>query len=244
MGFSTITRLFVANDLVTGQAFALSEPQSHYLLSVMRLDQGSQVRVFNGRDGEFLCQLQRLGKRDVQLVPVNQTNPQKSGPDLWIVAAPIKKLDSLAQKVSEVGASDLFPVVTQYSQAHRLKESRLQANLLEGAEQCDRLDVPKLHEAKSLPELLAEWPADRLLIFCDETGQGQSPQVFFNDFPKSTKAAILIGPEGGFSEKEREALRSHPHSRALTLGPRTLRADTALVAAASLWQSFCGDWGM
>jgi 16S rRNA (uracil1498-N3)-methyltransferase len=234
------TRLYVAADLAEGKGVPLSEGQAHYLVHVMRAKPGDRVRLFNGRHGEWVAVLETVAKRGVVLKAQVRSEAQKEVPDIWLVFAPVKKTpaDYLAQKATELGAARLQPVFTRRTIVTRVNEERLKANAIEAAEQSDRLSVPEIAEPLPLEKLLAAWPAERRLYFCDEGGDARP----LAEAVKPGSAAILTGPEGGFDPQERAMLRKLPFVTPVTLGPRILRADTAALAALSVWQSVAGDW--
>lgn len=233
-------RLYVDQPLAPGQAVALSQDQAHYLTGVMRLTAGTPILVFNGRDGEWRATLTQAGKRNAIAVCDAQTKPLRLPPDLWLLFAPIKKArtDFIVEKAVELGAARILPVQTRHTNSERIRQDRLQAHAIEAAEQCGATYVPEVADLTQLDKLLAQWPTDRRLYWCDETALGQPATLT----PSTGPAAILIGPEGGFSADEAARLRGKPHVTPLSLGPRILRADTAAVAALTLWQAACGDW--
>jgi 16S rRNA (uracil1498-N3)-methyltransferase len=239
----SVQRLYCETDLTAQALISLGESQAHYLRSVVRMSIGDAVLVFNGRDGEWLAEITELGKKRAALVLQNQTRPQDEAGDIMLLLAPIKRdrLDYLAQKATEMGANHLLPVITKRTQNSKLNIERLQANAIEAAEQCNLLHVPQIEAPRRLDQILADWPSDRSIIFCDEHAdleQGLSDLQHL----KGQKIAILIGPEGGFDEAERAGLLARKDTVAVSLGPRILRADTALVAALALVQSQIGDW--
>lgn len=237
------TRLYVTGDLGAGVAIALDEGQSHYLLHVLRAQVGNRVLLFNGRDGEWLAEITQAAKRGVSAKCLTQTQPQAGVPDIWLAFAPIKKTpsDYLVQKATELGASVLLPVFTRRTIVSRTNEDRMAANATEAAEQSGRLSVPEIREGTPLEKLLASWPPERRLFFCDEGGDTRPLAEAARNVSGPT--AILTGPEGGFDPAEREMLRALPFVTPVTLGPRILRADTAALAALAIWQSVRGDWG-
>jgi len=234
------TRLFVDAALGEGVALPLSDGQVHYLLHVLRAKAGDRVRLFNGRDGEWAAALENVTKRGVIVRVVSQTAPQAPVPDLWLVFAPVKKTpaDYLAQKATELGVSKLQPVFTRRTIVTRINEERLLANAVEAAEQSDRVSVPGIAPPLKLETLLASWPQERTLYFCDEGGDAKP----LAEIARPAPAAILTGPEGGFDPAEREKLRALSFVVPVTLGPRILRADTAALAALAVWQSAAGDF--
>jgi 16S rRNA (uracil1498-N3)-methyltransferase len=233
-------RLFLDHPLAAGQSVPLTQAQAHYLFSVMRQPAGAAVLGFNGRDGEWLCHVERVGKRGGALLAIAQTRPQQAPPDLWLLFAPIKKArtDFIVEKAVELGVARLLPVQTEFTNAERLSQSRARAHAIEAAEQCGGTFIPEIAELTRLDRLLADWPAGRRLAFCDETA---APGQGFAGAPRGPWA-VLIGPEGGFSEAERQRLLRLPFVTRISLGPRILRADTAAVAALTLWQATLGDW--
>jgi 16S rRNA (uracil1498-N3)-methyltransferase len=233
-------RLHVEAVLAAGAAFDLPAPQSHYLAKVMRRQVGDPVLLFDGRSGEWRARIANVGKRQVSVIVEAQTRPLETAPDLWLCATPLKRgrIDWLAEKACELGVARLLPVLTRRTVVDRLNLDRLRAHMIEAAEQCGRTAVPELAEPVSLAALLAAWPAERALIFADETG---GPPLAGATAPPT--AAILIGPEGGFTPEERAAIRTLPQAVPVGLGPRILRADTAAVAAVAVWQAVQGFTG-
>ncbi|MEY4984757.1 MAG: hypothetical protein RIR62_3023 [Pseudomonadota bacterium] len=234
-------RLYVDAPLAHGQAVGLNEGQANYLFAVMRLGQGDAVLVFNGQDGEWRATVEAGNKRGGVLRCEVQTKPLLPPPDLWLLFAPIKKArtDFIVEKACELGAARILPVQTRHTNSERIRQDRLQAHAVEAAEQCGATYVPAVDDLQHLDRLLAHWPADRRILWADESltsaratlaGQDRGPW------------AILIGPEGGFSDAERARLRGMEQVVPVSLGPRILRADTAAVAAITLWQSVLGDW--
>ncbi|HJS44993.1 MAG TPA: 16S rRNA (uracil(1498)-N(3))-methyltransferase [Rhizomicrobium sp.] len=237
------TRLYVTADLGAGVAVALDEGQAHYLLHVLRAKSGNRVALFNGRDGEWLADISQAGKRGVTARCLKQTQPQSQTPDIWLAFAPVKKTpaDYLVQKATELGASVLQPVFTRRTIVSRINQERMLANAIEAAEQSGRLSVPQIREAAGFDTLLASWPKERRLLFCDEGGDAKAMTQAARE-SRGGPTAILTGPEGGFDPEERAALRALPFVTPVTLGPRILRADTAALAALAIWQSVGGDW--
>lgn len=235
-------RLFVASDLGPLQSVPLEPGQAHYLFNVMRLGLGETIALFNGRDGEWTAEIVDAGKKRGIAQCVAQAAPQQNPPDLWLLFAPIKKVrtDFIVEKAAELGAARICPVQTDFTNAERIRQDRLQAHALEAAEQCGGTFVPEVTALKKLKTLLETWPAERQLYFCDEALADQPRSALLPANPGP--AAILIGPEGGFSQNERRHLQSLPFTHSLSLGPRILRADTAAIAALTLWQATCGDW--
>jgi 16S rRNA (uracil1498-N3)-methyltransferase len=226
--------------LAEGQAVPLLPDQAHYLTGVMRLGVGDALLLFNGRDGEWRATLTHAGKRAAIATCEAQTKALRLPPDLWLLFAPIKKArtDFIVEKAVELGVARILPVQTRHTNSERIRQDRLQAHAVEAAEQCGATYVPEVADLVALDRLLAQWPEGRRLYWCDEKAAGQPATLS----PATGPAAILIGPEGGFSAEEATRLRARPDTVPLSLGPRILRADTAAVAAITLWQSTCGDW--
>lgn len=252
---SATPRLFVAPDLVEGEILKIDGDQAHYLARVLRLRVGDPVRVFNGRNGEFGAGVSAAGKSTVTLELGARVRAQLAAPDLWLLFAPLKKArtDFVVEKAVELGASEIRPVLTERTDAETVRTDRLQRIAVEAAEQTERLDVPPVREAVKLGQVLGDWDSGRTLIYADEAGdEGGKPwggeagraRPIADALREAGrgKAAILIGPEGGFSPAERKRLREVPQVKPVSLGPRILRAETAAVAALSLWQAISGDW--
>ncbi|WP_170365504.1 16S rRNA (uracil(1498)-N(3))-methyltransferase [Ruegeria arenilitoris] len=235
-------RLYVDHPLGAGQSVPLTREQAHYLFGVMRLAVGGQVALFNGRDGEWLAEVAEWGKRGGVLSCLEQTRPLQLPPDLWLLFAPIKKArtDFIVEKAAEMGAAKIIPVQTAFTNSERIRQDRLQAHAVEAAEQCGGTFVPEVCDLQRLDKLLDNWPDDRQLMFCDEAEAGSALRLAAQD--KGLPWAILIGPEGGFSDTERQRLKDLLFTHVVSLGPRILRADTAAVAAMTLWQQALGDW--
>ncbi|WP_028967580.1 16S rRNA (uracil(1498)-N(3))-methyltransferase [Sphingomonas phyllosphaerae] len=233
-------RLFVETALSPGP-LALSGPQAHYLVSVMRTKVGDPVKLFDDASGEWLAVASAVGKRDLTLDVQERLREREAVPDLWLVAAPLKKgrVDWMAEKACELGVARLVPVVTRRTVVDKPNTERLRAHMIEAAEQCGRTAVPEVTEMVKLPALLRDWPADRALFFADELG-GEPAAVAMRE--RRGPAAVLIGPEGGFDDEERAAIRAHPAAIGIALGPRILRADTAAAAAIAVWMAVAGDW--
>ncbi len=234
-------RLYVDHPLGQGQAVPLTADQAHYLFSVMRLSAGDAVLLFNGQDGEWRASVEQAGKRGGILVAQDQTRPLHPPPDLWLLFAPIKKArtDFIVEKATELGAARIIPVQTRHTNSERIRQDRLQAHATEAAEQCGATCVPEVTALQHLDRLLGQWPQDRRILWADETLTSTR-----HTLATATRGpwAILIGPEGGFSAEEQKRLRAMPQVTPVSLGPRILRADTAAVAALTLWQATLGDW--
>jgi 16S rRNA (uracil1498-N3)-methyltransferase len=225
-----------------GQTVPLERDQAHYLFGVMRLDAGAVLSLINSRDGEWDAEVVQAGKKGGVLVCLSQTRPLQTPPDLWLLFAPIRKERTafIVEKAVEMGAARIIPVQTDFTQAaNRIRQDKLQAHAVEAAEQCGGTFVPPVDDVARLDRVLADWPEGRQLMFCDEVLIGDP--VGLPDLPGPW--AILIGPEGGFSQAERDRLRALPFAHPVSLGPRILRADTAVVAALTVWQQALGDWG-
>jgi 16S rRNA (uracil1498-N3)-methyltransferase len=235
----SLPRLFVATPLAEGAVVELDGAQVNYLGNVLRLGVGGEVLLFNGSSGEWLATIAEAGRKRMRLRVERRTKPVEAVPDLWLAFAPVKRsqLDWLVEKATELGVARLLPVVTQRTVVERVKGERLRAIAIEAAEQCGRTLVPTIEEPVSLAKLLAEREAGRTLYFADETG-GEAMGTAFSAGP----AMILTGPEGGFTAEERDLIRAESNVRAVSLGPRILRAETAALAAVSGWMALAGDW--
>ncbi len=236
-------RLYIDAVLAAAQEVTLGAEQAHYLRQVMRLADGAETLVFNGRDGEWLARLAASGKRGAALRPEKQIRPQPETFGPTYAFAPLKQArqDYMVQKAVEMGASRLSPVLTQFTQVNRMNRDRMRANAIEAAEQCGILALPEIDEPMPFQKWLASLPAATAVVFCDEDAAEKSPLEELRG-AKANDLAVLVGPEGGFSEDERRALLARSNVIRLSLGPRILRADTAAVAALALVQSVCGDW--
>lgn len=248
-------RLFLDTPLAQGQTVTLDKDQAHYLLTVMRRKLGDGVRVFNGREGEWRAEVSEASRRSASLHIKSQSRPQYAVPDMALYFAPVKKArtDFIVEKATELGVASITPVMTARTIADRVKTERLEALVREAAEQTERLDLPSVHEPVSLTALLKGWSPDRALIFADEAGdetgapwggeQGRAKPIAKALASHARDPfALIVGPEGGFAPEERQLLRGQSFVVRVSLGPRILRADTAVVAALSVWQSVVGDW--
>jgi 16S rRNA (uracil1498-N3)-methyltransferase len=234
-------RLYVDVPLAEGQPVPLTREQAHYLFGVMRLGPGDEVLIFDGRSGEWRAEVAEAGKKGGSLACRERTRPLLPPPDLWLLFAPLKKArtDFIVEKAVEMGAARILPVQTEFTNAERLRRDRLQAHAVEAAEQCGGTFVPEVAELQRLDRVLADWPAERRLMWADESPEAPKQPL---EGAGPGPWAILIGPEGGFSEAEKARLRAQPFVVPVGLGPRILRADTAAVAALTLWQAALGDW--
>jgi 16S rRNA (uracil1498-N3)-methyltransferase len=237
-------RLYVSQDLAEGAEVKLDPQQTNYLVNVLRLGAGAPTLLFNGRDGEFSASLAASSRKAATLIVGAQSRPQETPPDVDYLFAPLKhtRLDYMAQKAVEMGASRLRPVITRQTQVSRVNLERLQANAIEACEQCGVIWIPEIAPVEPLAEALKRWPPERLLVFCDEEAEQASPLDALGSARADSGVGLLIGPEGGFDDDERAAILSAPRVLRLSLGPRILRADTAAVAALTLIQATLGDW--
>ena len=234
-------RLFVPGPLSEGAAVAIEGAQAHYLGKVMRVSEGDAVMLCDNETGEWVARVAAAGKREVTLVPETHTKPREDVPDFILCAALLKKphFDMVLEKATELGVKRIQPVLTRRCVADKLNPGRARTIVTEAAEQCARTALPELAEPEKLDSLLRGWPETRALFFADENGGAPAAQQFA---AHSGAAALLIGPEGGFDDAEREAIRALPQARAITLGPRILRGETAAIAATALWMATSGDW--
>lgn len=236
-------RLYVDQPLGMGQAVALGPEQANYLFSVMRLPVGAAVRVFNGRDGEWIAGVEDAGKKRGMLVCHAQSKPQQTPPDLWLIFSPVKKdrTNFIVEKAVELGVARIMPVQTRFTNSERWRLDKQVAHAIEAAEQCGATYVPQVDEMHPLDRVLSNWNTNRMLFWADETLSSKVADGAGME-GKDAPAAILIGPEGGFSDEEKAKLRKLDFVRPLRLGPRILRAETAAIAAIVQWQSSHGDW--
>ncbi len=238
-------RLFVDGPLSAGGRLELSRAQAHYVRDVMRRAPGDSVLLFNGRDGEWRAAIE-IDRRGCAATAVEQTRPQAPEPDLWLVFAPVKRapLDLVAGKATELGVSALWPVFTRRTAVGRVNLARLRANCIEAAEQCRRLTAPDCFAPVRLEEALADWPDERRIVLCDESGAGQpvAGALAAAGAGAGRPWAVITGPEGGFDPAEAAALAALPGVVRVSLGPRILRAETAAIAALACFQALMGDW--
>lgn len=234
---ASLPRLFVDRILAEGGTVTLDGAPANYLANVLRLGPGARVKLFDDRTGEWLAEIAEAGRKRVTLAVGERLREREAVPDLWLLFAPIKRgrIDWLVEKATELGVARLLPVLTRRTIVERLNLDRLRAHIVEAAEQCERTALTELAEPCRLDALLAAWPVERSLLFADEAG-GEPLDA------QPGCAAILIGPEGGFTDEERSAIRALPQARPIGLGPRILRADTAALAATALWMAKAGDW--
>lgn len=235
-------RLYVEHPLGEGQSVPLDRGQAHYLFGVMRQTVGAQILLFNGRDGEWRAEVTDAGKRGGGLACIEQTKALQMPPDLWLCFAPIKKArtDFIVEKAAEMGAARIVPMQTEFTNSGRIQRDRLQAHAVEAAEQCGGTFVPELTDLVRFDRLLQDWDQNRRIMFCDEALASSLPSALVAG--DAGPWAIFIGPEGGFSPRERAKLEAMVQAVSVSLGPRILRADTAAVAAMTVWQQTYGDW--
>jgi len=248
-------RLFVPQPLSEGATVEPDAAQARYLTVVMRLKPGDALLLFNGRDGEWRAEVAGVSKRGCTLAVGERTRPQAAPPDLELVVALVKRarLETIVEKAAELGCRRVRLVVTRRTNADHTRVDRLQAIAVEASEQTGRLDTPEILAPERLEAVLDRWEPERRLMFCDEAGDdpgaewgGPSgrarPALEALAGAPAGPWAVLIGPEGGFAPEERDRLRGLAFVTPATLGPRILRADTAAVAALTLWQAALGDW--
>ena len=234
-------RLFVEDELGEGRIIALDGNHAHYLGKVMRVSEGDGVILCDNVTGEWAARVGQVQKRRVDVTVVERLRDREEVPDLWLCPALLKKdrFDFVLEKATELGVARIHPVITRRCVADKLNLDRAKTITTEAAEQCARTALPELVEPAKLDAMLRDWPADRTLFFADEEGGEPCADAFvYSGGP----AAILIGPEGGFDDAEREAIRSHPQASPISLGPRILRGETAAIAALSVWMAEAGDW--
>lgn len=238
-------RLFVAGALETQAVVRIEGNSAHYLARVMRVVPGDAVILCDDITGEWAARVSTVGKREVVMEVADMLRPREAVPDLWLCPALLKKdrFDLILEKTTELGAARIQPIVTRRCVADKLNLERARAITTEAAEQCARTALPALADPVKLGALLAGWPEERTLFFADENASEQGGEPAAAAFAAcSGPAGILIGPEGGFDDAERAAIRAHRAARAITLGPRILRGETAAIAALSVWMASAGDW--
>jgi 16S rRNA (uracil1498-N3)-methyltransferase len=239
-------RLFVPGPLAEGAPVRVEGAQAHYLGKVMRVALGDAVVLCDDLTGEWTARVSEVGKRGLMLTPELRTRPREDVPDFTLCAALLKKdrFDLVLEKATELGVRRVQPVLTRRCVADKLNPERARAIVTEAAEQCARTALPELADVAKLDALLRAWPAERALFFADEAGGEAAASAFaaHADETKGGPAALLVGPEGGFDDEERAAIRALPQARGITLGPRILRGETAAIAATALWMGVAGDW--
>lgn len=242
----TLVRLFIEASLGEGQGVELTKEQAHYLGTVLRRKVGDEFRAFNGESGEWRAKITELSRKGGVIACVEQLRAPKPMPDIWLCFAPVRKHRTafIIEKGTELGVSEFHPLQTERTQFPKLNVEKARLQAVEAAEQTERLDVPMVQALykEGLARFLGQWPRERTLIFADEAGDAQAALSTLKDISQ-TPAAILIGPEGGFTPKEREILRVQDFVVPVSLGPRILRADTAALSLMTLWQAVQGDWG-
>lgn len=236
-------RLYIREPLTQNKIITLDEEQTHYLKNVIRATQNTHIQCFDNQNGEFSATLISLEKKQGQIQINHQLKKYTPCPDIWLLFAPLKKdkTDFVIEKATELGCRKIQPIITQYTMTKNIRLERYIAQSIEAAEQCRRTDLPEISASKELKEILRTWDKERPLFFMDESLQSKNFLTILKENP-SNKAALLIGPEGGFSNEEQEILRSLTFAKGATLGPRILRAETAVAAALSCWQMISGDW--
>lgn len=244
-GCDTSARLYVEHDLDKGRSIGLTAAQAHYLKHVLRLSAGARVSLFNGRDGEWMSRIDTIGRGWGSLKVEEHLRDQADEPDLWLLFAPIKRarLDFLVQKAVELGVSRISPVYTERTEVKRLNLERHRTNVIEAAEQCERLSLPEFTEPCGLAAALETFPSNRQLLVCAERGDAMPLDALLHEpQSKGVSHAFLCGPEGGFSQTELDGLGKLSFIRFVSLGPRILRAETAALSAVACWQAVLGDW--
>ena len=240
----TLPRLYIDTDLSAGADIALDKAQAHYLGTVLRKSVGDSLRIFNGRGGEWRAEITVMDKKRAALTITKLLRAHHTCPDIWLCFAPVRKHRNafIFEKGTELGVSRFQPVITARTQFPKMKLEKEKAQIIEAAEQTERLDIPKVNAAVTLSALISGWDEKRLLIFADEAGDAPRAAELIAGLENNTPCAIVIGPEGGFTPDEREILREKAYVRPVSLGPRILRADTAALSLLTLWQAHLGDW--
>jgi len=236
-------RIYIKEELAISKEVLLEEGQTHYLKNVVKYTVGEKITCFDNKNGEFMCQILELSKRTGKIQVLEKIKDYTLCPDIWLLFAPLKKdkTDFVIEKATELGCRQIIPTITQYTNTTNIKTERYIAQSIEAAEQCRRTDIPIMSEPQILTDLLKNWDSERILFFMDETLQSKNFLEQLKANPNK-RAAVLIGPEGGFSPDELNLLRTLEFAKGATLGPRILRAETAVAAAISCWQMINGDW--
>ena len=239
----TLTRIYMDETLEAGARFELPREQAHYLTNVLRLGVTDELRVFNGRDGEWRARVSDASRKKVVIYIVDQLRASEPCPDIWLCFAPVRKHRNafILEKATELGVARLQPVITERTQHAKLRIDKMHSQIIEAAEQTERLDLPELKAPLNLDQMLHKWPDKRTLIFADEGGDADPALTVLKKL--KGPAALIIGPEGGFTDRERTHLKEQFFVRPVSLGPRILRADTAALSLLTLWQAVKGDWG-
>lgn len=239
-----LTRLYIPRETITGgESVELSEGQHHYLRNVMRLKAGDGLRLFNGRNGEWLGEVVEITKKKALVSLSQKIHEQESSPDVWVLASPVKKeaFDFMIEKSTELGAARFLPITCEHTVVHRVNQSRLQAVSVEAAEQSERLDIMEVADLAALKNIVNSWGSKRKLIFCLERGDAPPLMQALAKIPADSPLAVLVGPEGGFSAEEAAFIVALDYAVPVSLGPRILKAETALVAALACVQGVRGD---
>ncbi len=245
---SKIRLLIAEKNLSLGAKIKISDGDFEYLTKVMRQKIGDEILVFNGVDGEFAAIILQIEKRFLSAEIKEKISDLKKVPNITLAFAPVKnvRIDFIAAKATELGVARFQPILTQHTIVDKINSERFKANVKEACEQCERNDFPEVLEIKKLDKFLAEAGlAEKILILCDESGEGMKASEIFPQIGKSEKEiVILIGPEGGFSKEEFVRMATFKNKHSLNLGPRILRADTAIISALTLVQEFLGDFDL
>ncbi len=236
-------RLYTEEELETNKTIFLNEQQTHYLKNVVKISNQDTLHCFDNKNGEFLCELININKKNTEILVKEKTKEYKQAPDIWLLFAPLKKdkTDFVIEKATELGVRKIIPTLTTHTITSNIKTDRYLAQAIEASEQSRRTDIPEISFPETLQNIIQNWDSSRTLFFMDETLESK-PFIEELKNTKTTKSAILIGPEGGFSTNELATLRKLPFAKGATLGPRILRAETAVAAALSCWQATLGDW--
>lgn len=235
-------RLYIPQRLMLHQRLVLEEKQSHYLMHVMKVNKGVILKCFDNQSGEYTCEIVEIGKKQITIEVAEQIKAYQQVPDIWLLFAPVKKdnTDFIIQKATELGVRKIIPIQTRYTISERVKKERFLAQAVEASEQCRRTDLPEIADMIKFEDILQKWDEKRTLYYMDETLKGVPAKEAFAKAP--TPCAILVGPEGGFSDKELQQLHQQSFTKGVSLGKRILRAETAVVSALACWQALSGDW--
>ena len=236
-------RLYTEEELIIDKTIFLNEQQTHYLKNVVKISNQDTLHCFDNKNGEFLCEIININKKNTEILVKQKTKPYKQSPDIWLLFAPLKKdnTDFVIEKATELGVRKIIPTLTPHTITNNIKTERYLAQAIEASEQSRRTDIPEISSPQTLQNILTNWDSERTLYFMDETLESL-PFYELLKTSSSTNSALLFGPEGGFSKEELNALRNSSFAKGATLGPRILRAETASLSALSCWQMILGDW--
>ena len=229
------TRIFVNKTISSNLMIYVKDKQHHFLKNVLRAQINDTISIFDGITGEWYTKILSINKDNTVLRVIQNLKKMTLSSDIWLIFSPIKqhRMSLAIQKATELGVSNIIPCITEYTSIRTINIKNLYDNAIEAAEQSERLDIPKIQKQVDLKSLLTEWPEDRKLIYCDEN-ISQGKEIIYTLLPLKDynyKWAVLIGPEGGFSESEKELITKKRYVIPVSLGDRPLRSDTAITVS-------------